>query len=208
MSNREQGSPCSAPETRESPADLVGALQDKVHTDSGPFRTGRAVKETAAESADACMAKARQHFERARDQLAELRAEKETNGATRGERRGRNDTPAPERTGYERMFHSAVAALAEISDALGIPEDVASTANGNAEILHAIRALMEERDQLAAALEAAREDAERYRWLRSLNGACDAAACVTFNIGFDWIEQHGAELDAAIDQARGEGKHQ
>jgi hypothetical protein len=59
---------------------------------------------------------------------------------------------------YERMFHSAVAALAEISDALGIPEDVASTANGNAEILHAIRALMEERDQLAAALEAARAD--------------------------------------------------
>jgi uncharacterized membrane protein len=60
------------------------------------------------------------------------------------------DTPAPERTGYERMFHSAVAALAEISDALGIPEDVASTANGNAEILHAIRALMEERDAYMA----------------------------------------------------------
>lgn len=60
------------------------------------------------------------------------------------------DTPAPERTGYERMFHSAVAALAEISDALGIPEDVASTANGNAEILHAIRALLKERDALAA----------------------------------------------------------
>lgn len=51
---------------------------------------------------------------------------------------------------YERMFHSAVAALAEISDALGIPEDVASTANGNAEILHAIRALLKERDALAA----------------------------------------------------------
>jgi hypothetical protein len=48
---------------------------------------------------------------------------------------------APERTGYERMFHSAVATLAEISDALGIPEDVASTANGNAEILHAIAEL-------------------------------------------------------------------
>jgi hypothetical protein len=60
------------------------------------------------------------------------------------------DTPAPEQTGYERMFHSAVAALAEISDALGIPEDVASTANGNAEILHAIRALMEERDAYMA----------------------------------------------------------
>lgn len=57
------------------------------------------------------------------------------------QRGGRNDTPAPERTGYERMFHSAVAALAQISDALGIPEDVASTANGNAEILHAIAEL-------------------------------------------------------------------
>jgi hypothetical protein len=68
-----------------------------------------------------------------------------------------------------------------------------------------IRELLAERDQLAAALEAAREDAERYRWLRSLNGACDAAARVTFNIGFDWIEQHGEELDAAIDQARGKG---
>jgi len=32
--------------TPETPADLVGALQDKVHADSGPFRTGRAVKET------------------------------------------------------------------------------------------------------------------------------------------------------------------
>lgn len=30
----------------ETPADLVGALQDKVHTDSGPFRAGRAAKET------------------------------------------------------------------------------------------------------------------------------------------------------------------
>jgi len=59
----------------------------------------------------------------------------------------------------------------------------------------------------ANALEAAREDTERYRWLRSLDGACDAAACVTFNIGFDWIEQHGAELDAAIDQARGKEDH-
>ena len=59
--------------------------------------------------------------------------------------------------------------------------------------------------EAADAREADREDAERYRWLRSLDGACDAAACVTFNIGFDWIEQHGAELDAAIDQARGKG---
>lgn len=32
--------------TQETPADLVGALQDKVHADSGPFRAGRSVKET------------------------------------------------------------------------------------------------------------------------------------------------------------------
>ena len=56
--------------------------------------------------------------------------------------------------------------------------------------------------EAAYALEAAREDAERYRWLRSLDGACDAAACVQFNIGFDWIEQHGEQLDAAIDIVR------
>ena len=60
--------------------------------------------------------------------------------------------------------------------------------------------------RLVAALEAAREDSERYRWLRSLDGSCDAAACVNINIGFDWIEQHGEQLDAAIDQARGKGK--
>lgn len=103
-----QGSPLRESPTQETPADLVGALQDKVHADSGPFRAGRAVKETPA--VPAC----------------------EKTGAP---------APAPERTGYERMFHSAVAALAEISDALGIPEDVASTANGNAEILHAIAEL-------------------------------------------------------------------
>jgi hypothetical protein len=60
-------------------------------------------------------------------------------------------------------------------------------------------------EDVAAALEAALEDAERYRWLRALDGACDAAACVNFNMGFDWYEHHGAELDAAIDQARGKG---
>jgi hypothetical protein len=31
---------------QETPADLVGALQDKVHTDAGPFRAGQSVKET------------------------------------------------------------------------------------------------------------------------------------------------------------------
>lgn len=55
--------------------------------------------------------------------------------------------------------------------------------------------------EAADALEAARADAARYRWLRGLDGACDSAACVNFNIGFDWIEQHGDELDAAIDAA-------
>ena len=57
-------------------------------------------------------------------------------------------------------------------------------------------------NEAAAALEAAREDAERYRWLRSLDGSCDAAACVNINTGFDWIVQHGADLDADIDAAR------
>lgn len=63
-----------------------------------------------------------------------------------------------------------------------------------------------ERMQRHAAIAEAVRDAERYRWLRSLDGSCDAAACVNFNIGFDWIEQHGDELDAAIDRAR-EGDH-
>ena len=49
--------------------------------------------------------------------------------------------------------------------------------------------------------DALRKDAERYRWLRGLDGSCDSAACVNFNIGFDWIEAHGVELDEAIDAA-------
>lgn len=57
-------------------------------------------------------------------------------------------------------------------------------------------------DALKAEAESLRADAERYRWLRSLDGSCDAAACVNINIGFDWIEQHGEQLDAAIDAAR------
>jgi hypothetical protein len=35
--------------TQETPADLVGALQDKIHTDAGPFRAGKSVKETPAD---------------------------------------------------------------------------------------------------------------------------------------------------------------
>lgn len=57
-------------------------------------------------------------------------------------------------------------------------------------------------DRLTAERDELRADAERYRWLRRLEGECDSAACVNFNIGFDWIEAHGVELDAAIDAAR------
>ena len=56
-------------------------------------------------------------------------------------------------------------------------------------------------DELEAYLRGLKEDAERYRWLRSLSGSCDAEACVNFNLGFDWQEAHGHELDAAIDAA-------
>ena len=52
---------------------------------------------------------------------------------------------------YERMFHNAVAALAEISVTLGIPDDEAECANGNAEILEAIRALQARAQKVAAA---------------------------------------------------------
>ena len=44
-------------------------------------------------------------------------------------------------------------------------------------------------------------DAERYRWLRAQEGRSDGTACVTWNIGHDWIAAHTVELDAAIDQA-------
>ena len=55
-----------------------------------------------------------------------------------------------------------------------------------------IRALIAERDQLAAALEAAREDAERYRWLKDNDNA--------FLLSEDVIDDQ-----IAIDQARGKG---
>ena len=58
--------------------------------------------------------------------------------------------------------------------------------------------------EAAAALEAAREDAERYRWLREraskLGVYSDVPADVLIN--GDWCDQPG-QLDAAIDQARG-----
>lgn len=33
----------------ETPADLVGALQDRAHVDAGPFRAGQSVKETGGD---------------------------------------------------------------------------------------------------------------------------------------------------------------
>lgn len=54
-----------------------------------------------------------------------------------------------------------------------------------------IRELLDERDQLAADLEAAREDAERYRWLRDREIP-------------EWLDlwhQNPDRIDAAIDQA-------
>jgi hypothetical protein len=78
-----------------------------------------------------------------------------------------------------------------------------------------IRELLAERDQLAAALEAAREDAERYRWLRRdarfagwrmprqpIPCPDRIAGCMVDHSGG---ELSGATLDAAIDQARGKG---
>jgi len=63
-----------------------------------------------------------------------------------------------------------------------------------------IRELLAERDQLAAALEAAREDAERYRWLRD---PCSGAEQVIFYCRGDYGRglMSGTMLDAAIDAA-------
>ena len=63
-----------------------------------------------------------------------------------------------------------------------------------------IRELLAERDQLAAALEAAREDAERYRWLRD---PCSGAEQVIFFCRGDYGRglMSGTMLDAAIDAA-------
>lgn len=86
----------------------------------------------------------------------------------------------------------------EGSDALG---------NGDFSLLH----------EAAAALEAAREDAERYRWLRkgANRGANDDIAVVrglgAMDYGMSAVvstyseEIDGDDLDAAIDQARGKG---
>lgn len=49
--------------------------------------------------------------------------------------------PPPPAAPYEAMFTAAVQCLAEISRALDIPDDVASVADGNAEILDAIEVL-------------------------------------------------------------------
>lgn len=44
---------------------------------------------------------------------------------------------------YEKMFNAAVAALAEVSNALGVPDDEAACANGNDLILGRIAATQE-----------------------------------------------------------------
>lgn len=53
------------------------------------------------------------------------------------------DAQPPVSDPYRSMFQAAVSNLAEISRALDIPDDVASAANGNEEILDAIAALKE-----------------------------------------------------------------
>jgi hypothetical protein len=72
-------------------------------------------------------------------------------------------------------------------------------------------------DELAAALEAAREDAERYRWLRERMVAeeiADEAHAMLAMRVVGPIAKRPAdpdycdELDAAIDQARGKGEQE
>lgn len=68
-----------------------------------------------------------------------------------------------------------------------------------------IQALIEERDQLAAALEAAREDAERYRWLREncVDWAEDTdEPQLVHRDGGLWRTDWRERLDTAIDRAR------
>lgn len=60
---------------------------------------------------------------------------------------------------------------------------------------------VEYKKELEALQSQDREDAERYRWLRQQRTISDHA-CVTWNIGHDWVQMDGAELDAAIDHAR------
>ena len=51
-------------------------------------------------------------------------------------------------------------------------------------------------EEAAAALEAAREDADRWRWLRDKRTRAELEIV---------LHDEGPELDAAIDQARGKG---
>jgi hypothetical protein len=60
--------------------------------------------------------------------------------------------------------------------------------------------------EAAAALEAARGDAERYRWLRECAWLHQEAApaCAIFGVDGSMLRSiDGSDLDAAIDQARG-----
>src|SRR5690606_39026621 len=74
---------------------------------------------------------------------------------------------------------------------------------------HRVAALLRE---AAAALEAAREDAERYRWLRETrqgrapgNRMNPAFVKIEFYHHAPGVIGDGPTLDAAIDQARGKG---
>lgn len=44
-------------------------------------------------------------------------------------------------------------------------------------------------------------DAGRYRWLREQKAHCRGHVSVNWNIGDDWIDLNGDQLDAAIDEA-------
>lgn len=99
--------------------------------------------------------------------------------------------PAPVVGGVDQRFTELLlSVINDVQNELGFSDEDKECSNGSAEIVDAIREL-----------KAGVRNAERYQWLRSLDGSCDAAACVNFNLGFDWQEAHGVELDAAIDAA-------
>lgn len=97
-----------------------------------------------------------------------------------------------ERDALRGMFSAAVADIAEVSAAVGVPEEDAACANGNEEILECVEAL--------------RKDAERYRTMR-------ATTTAVRNSKGERISTAGMpanEFDAAVDamtkeQERGEG---
>jgi hypothetical protein len=83
--------------------------------------------------------------------------------------------PEPEAARYERMFNAAVVSLAEISAALGIPDEEAAAANGNELILERI-------DQLRRPL------AGNYRATTDLRGNTVVEAHLPFINGLNaWV---------------------